>query len=66
MNQRKCQNLYVHPFFQLLKKGVQWEWTETHKEAFELVQTSTNKCASQKIRESRICLIKYTLMRVIM
>ncbi len=33
----------AHPFFQLLKKGVQWEWTETHKEAFELCkQVLTN------------------------
>jgi hypothetical protein len=33
----------AHPFFQLLKKGMKWEWTETHQEAFELCkQVLTN------------------------
>jgi hypothetical protein len=26
----------AHPFFQLLKKGTKWEWSEIHREAFEL------------------------------
>ena len=26
----------AHPFFQLLKKGSKWEWTNVHQEAFEL------------------------------
>jgi hypothetical protein len=26
----------VHPFFQLLKKGLKWEWTDLHSEAFHL------------------------------
>ncbi len=26
----------AHPLFQLLRKGVIWEWTELHQEAFEL------------------------------
>ena len=26
----------AHPFFQLLKKGVKWEWTDLHSEAFHL------------------------------
>jgi len=26
----------AHPFFQLLKKGVKWEWTDLHSKAFHL------------------------------